>query len=131
MNIIADTNIFMVVALGEPERPLILERTMTCELIAPTLLPYELSNALSAMYKQKRLKSNEVVSVFNLASQIPVRLVEINISNALSLAIEYDIYVYDAYFLQAALQYRCALLSLDKKMCQVAQKLNIKLLELN
>ncbi len=131
MNLIADTNIFIAVALDEPERPLILERTLACELIAPNLLPYELANALSAMYKRKRLESNEVINGFKFASQIPVRLVDINISNALSIAIQYNIYAYDAYFLQAALQYRCALLSLDKKMRQVAQNLNIELLELN
>ena len=98
--------------------------------VAPNLLPYELGNALSAMLTRKQLSSEEVILGFEYASKIPVQLIEIDISKALNIAIQYNIYAYDAYFLQAALQNGYPLLSLDKKMCQVAKKLNIKVLEL-
>jgi predicted nucleic acid-binding protein len=60
---------------------------------------------------------------------IPVRLVSIEIQQALELAIQFNIYAYDAYFLQCAISLSRPLLTLDKQMKQVATKLNIKVLE--
>lgn len=130
MKIITDTNIFLAVALDEPERDKILELTQGCFAVAPDLLPYEIGNALSAMLKRKQLSAEEVITCFNFSSQIPVQLVDVDIVKALNIAIEHGIYAYDAYFLQCALQYRLPLLSLDRKMVQVAKQLNIKILEI-
>lgn len=130
MKIITDTNIFLAVALDEPERDKILELTQGCFAVAPDLLPYEIGNALSAMLKRKQLSAEEVITCFNFSSQIPVQLVDVDIVKALNIAIEHGIYAYDSYFLQCALQYRLPLLSLDRKMVQVAKQLNIKILEI-
>jgi len=44
------------------------------------------------------------------------------------LADKYDMYAYDAYVLDCAIQYRTPLLSLDNKMADIAKKLQIQLL---
>ncbi len=44
MNIIADTNIFLAVALEEPERNEIIALTSDTNAIAPEILPYEKVN---------------------------------------------------------------------------------------
>lgn len=49
--------------------------------------------------------------------------------SALEIALEYNIYAYDAYFLQCAKSLSHPLLSLDKKMNEVAIDLKILLLE--
>lgn len=130
MKVIFDTNIFLAVALEEPERQNILEVTQGCSAVAPDLLLYEIGNALSAMLKRKQISSEEVLTCFNLVSQIPVQLLDIDIAKAIEIAIEHNIYAYDAYFLQSALQYHLPLMSLDRKMVQVAKKLSIKILEI-
>jgi predicted nucleic acid-binding protein len=53
----------------------------------------------------------------------------IDIFQALKLAIDFNIYAYDAYFLQCAINQSCPLLTLDKGMKKVAKELNIKILE--
>jgi len=58
-----------------------------------------------------------------------VSLVSIDIQKALELALKYNIYAYDAFFLQCAQSLSCPLITLDKRMKQVARDLNIKLLE--
>jgi predicted nucleic acid-binding protein len=129
MNIVADTNIFMAVSLNEPEKGLIVKLTSDMVVIAPEILPYEIGNALTAMVKRKQITPNEAVSVFGIANQIPVRLAQVDIPQALKLALDFNIYAYDAYFLHCAKASSCPLITLDNRMKQVAIKLNIEVLE--
>ena len=128
MNIVADTNIFLAVALEEPERNEIIALTSDTNAIAPEILPYEIGNALSAMLKRKKITSSEALSVLKTINNIPVRLVTADIHESLEIAIEFNIYAYDAYFLQCARSLACPLLTLDKRMIQVSSELNIELL---
>lgn len=129
MNIISDTNIFLAVTLDEPEKDRIIQLSTGADIIAPEILPYEIGNALSSMVKRKRLTSNEALSAQNKANLIAVRLVNVDIHQALKLAIDFNIYAYDAYFLQCAIALSLPILTLDKRMKQVAVKLNIDVME--
>jgi len=129
MNIVSDTNIFLAVALDEPEKDSIIQLTSDLDAIAPEILPYEVGNALSAMIKRQQITHDEALSAQKATTLIPVRLVSIDIQEALKLAIEFNIYAYDAYFLQCARIMSSPLITLDKRMKQVATKLNIKVLE--
>ena len=129
MNIISDTNIYLAVVLNEPEKERIIQQTSNCTLHSPEILPYEIGNALSAIVKRKQLTQSEAMQAIELAQAIPVRLMQVDINKALELALKFNIYAYDAYFLQCALSLNCPLLSLDKKMNDVAKQLNIAVLE--
>ena len=129
MNLVADTNIFLAIALDEPQKEHIVEVTSDAVLSAPEILPYEIGNALSAMIKRGRISKVEALAAEKAANLIPVRLVSIDIQKALELAIEYNIYAYDAYFLFCAKSLIQSLMSLDKRMKQVAHDLGINVLE--
>ncbi len=129
MGIVFDTNIFLAVALDEPEKENIIRLTSEADAVAPTILPYEIGNALSAMIKRKRLTPDQAMSAFRATAGIPVRLVAVEIEQALALAIEFNIYAYDAYFLQCAKSMSCPLMTLDRRMKEVATKLNIDIVE--
>jgi len=129
MKIVADTNTFLAVAMNEPEKAWLIKATDGSELVAPAILPYEIGNALSALVKRKRIDPRETLRVWDVVCRIPVELVEIDIRKALTLAVRFGIYAYDAFFLQCALHLRCPLLTLDRAMCRVASELKIKLVE--
>jgi predicted nucleic acid-binding protein len=129
MNLVSDTNIFLAVALDEPEKANIIQLTAKVNAISPEILPYEVGNALSAMVKRNRLTKDEALLAFDEVKSIPVRLVSIDIQRALKLSFEYNIYAYDAYFLQCAKQLSSPLITLDKKMKQVAYDLKIEVVE--
>lgn len=129
MNVVSDTNIYLAVVFNEPEKGHIIQLTAGHEAIAPEILPYEVGNALSAMIKRKQITHKEVLQAHKSINAIPVRLQAVDITQALKLAIDFNIYAYDAYFLQCAINQSCPLLTLDKRMKQVAQKLNIKVME--
>jgi len=129
MKIIADTNIFLSVALEEESKKKIIKLSQGCDIYAPEILPYEIGNALSAMIKRKQIDKSEAISIFSITQKIPVKLVKVDIPKALSIALTHNIYAYDAYFLQCAIAASCSILSLDKKLTEVAQELNIEVME--
>jgi len=129
MKIIADTNTFIAVALNEPEKSKIIRLTEGHDLIAPDVLPFEIGNALTAMMKKNALKKEEVASAWEIVQQIPVDLRHTDIKSALRLAIKFNIYAYDAYFLECADSLRSPLLTLDLGMQRVAREIGITILE--
>ena len=129
MNIVSDTNIFLAIALDQHEKERIIALTTDAEAVAPDILPYEIGNALSAMVKRKQITDVEAMSALATANNIPVRLQSVDIQKALKLAIEFNIYAYDAYFIQCAKAMSCPLLTLDRKMRQVSIKLGIEIIE--
>jgi predicted nucleic acid-binding protein len=129
MKIVVDTNIFLAVVLNEPEKKRIVELTADAAAVAPTILPYEIGNALSAIVKRRKLSAQEALKAEKLLADIPVRLIEPDIGASLQIAFEYNIYAYDAYFLECARKLSCPLLTLDRRMLGVAGQLGIEVLE--
>jgi len=130
MSVVADTNIFLAVALDEPQKAAIVRATAGADIAAPEILPYEIGNALAAMCKRKQINSQHVREIYAVTQRIPVRLVAVDIGSALRIALRFDIYAYDAYFLECARTLSCPLMTLDRKMQQVAGESGIKTLEL-
>jgi len=129
MKIVADTNTFIAVALNEPEKDMIIRLTEGHDLVAPELLPFEIGNALTAMMKRNALEADEVILAWDMVQHIPVDLRRIEIRAALNIATHYNIYAYDAYFLECALNLRSPLLTLDRRMKGIAHKIGIQVME--
>lgn len=129
MKVIADTNVFIAVALNEPEKARIIRLTEAHDLSAPDVLPFEIGNALSAMLKRRILSAEEVIAAWDSVNEIPVELCKIDIRYALEVASQKKIYAYDAYFVVCALQERVPLITLDRRLEKIARELNIMILE--
>jgi len=129
MEIIIDTSALIAVIVGEPERDIIVDITTGNSLIGPGSIPWEIGNAFSAMFKQKRLTIQEAEKGFVIFKSIPLRYIEPDFINSLKISKKTNMYAYDAYFLDCALRYNAPLLTLDKKLEAMANKLNIKTLE--
>lgn len=129
MKIIADTNTFIAVALNEPEKDWLIKVTDGHDLVAPSVLPYEIGNALSSLVRRKVVTESQLVTVWDRAAAVPVELAAVDTRASLLLAGHFRIYAYDAYFLQCSLETKYPLLTLDGGMKRVAKQLNIKLME--
>jgi predicted nucleic acid-binding protein len=128
MNIILDTSVVIAVIGEEPHKPAIIKATAGKTLLAPPSLPWETGNALSSLLKRKKISSGQAEAALEIFKQIPIRLVSIDLNNALELCHTLNIYAYDAYILCAALQHKCPLLSLDNGVLHHARTLKIKTL---
>jgi len=129
MKIIADTNTFIAVALNEPEKSNIIQLTEGCDLAAPDVLPFEIGNALTAMMKKGTLQTDQLQESWDIIQQIPVELRRIDIKSALNVAVKFNIYAYDAYFLECAGSLKCPIITLDQGMQTIARNMGILVVE--
>lgn len=129
MKVTIDTSAVLAVLLNESSRDIILKKTVGAELIAPESIDAEIGNALSAMLKRGRITTDMAKDVVDQYQLIHIRRSLIRIGPSLDLSTELNIYAYDAYVLDCAMQFKSTLLSLDTKMIQVAKYLNIPTME--
>lgn len=129
MEIVSDASVFLAVALSETEREWVIEKTTGCSVISPEVLPYEIGNALIAVRRKGRLNDRDILRAFEISQKIAVRLVPVKIHDAMKMAAKFNIYAYDAYYLQCCVENRLPLISLDNRMCDVAKSLGVKVVE--
>jgi predicted nucleic acid-binding protein len=129
MEIVADASTFLAVVLNESDRDWIIKKTLEDKIISPEILPYEIGNALIAVRKKGRLNDREVIKAYDVSQRIAVKLVPVKIHDALKIATRFNVYAYDAYYLQCCIENKLPLISLDDRMCDVARNLNIKVVE--
>lgn len=120
MKLVLDTSAVLAVVLNEPERVDIIGLTRGCELLAPSVLPYEIGNALTGLLKRRIHTVEQTRAAWNAFSAVPLELREIDVGPALMLAARQGLYAYDAYVIQCAIEARCQLLSLDKGQNEAA-----------
>jgi len=129
MEIVADASAFLAVVLNESDRDWVIHKTTGRSMVSPEVLPYEIGNALIAMERKGRLNDREILRAFDLTQRIAVRLVSVKIHEAIKIAVRFNIYAYDAYYLQCCIENKLSLISLDDRMCDIAGRLGIKVVE--
>ena len=130
MDIVVDTSILIAVITNEATRAQRIARTEGAVLYAPASVPYEVGNALSAMLKRKRATLDQVWQAVTGYKQIPIRLLEVDLTQSLALSNQLDIYAYDAYLIACALNQQCPLLTLDSGLRYAARRAGADVLEL-
>jgi predicted nucleic acid-binding protein len=129
MRLVADANVYLAVALNEPERQGIIEATRGRELTSPEALPFEIGNALSSLIRRGKLSLREAQAAWQACSAITVELRRVDVDAALELAARHGIYAYDAYYLQCAASLRSPLLTLDQRLVRVAVAAGVRVME--
>jgi predicted nucleic acid-binding protein len=129
MEFVADASAFLAVVLNESDRDWIIQRTTGKGIVSPEVLPYEIGNALIAVRRKGRLDNREILRAFDLSQRIAVRLVSVKIHDAMKIALRFNIYAYDAYYLQCCIENKLSLISLDDRMCDIAENLGIKVVK--
>jgi predicted nucleic acid-binding protein len=129
VNILIDASAIMAVLIQEPESENIINLTEDTELLAPEMIKYEIGNALSKLLKRKILKEAEVIETYKKYETIPLHLLGVNMEKALRIASKYQIYAYDAYYLETAYRLKIPLLTLDRNMQRIGADLKLEILE--
>ncbi len=129
MKIVVDTSVIIAVITNEQHKTKLIELTKNSVLIAPDSLHWEIGNAFSAMFKRNRIDYNTASLAILYYKNIPIQFCDINMESSLQLSKQYNIYAYDAYFLQCAIQNKSPLITLDKELNSIAIKSGIKTIE--
>ncbi len=81
------------------------------------------------MLKRSRINLEQALEAIDVYQEISLEIVEINLKDAVRLAGKFNIYAYDAYVLQCAIEHRLPLISLDKNLIDIAKREGIQVIE--
>lgn len=129
MKYVVDASTIIAVIANEPEREKLIELTKGVDLLAPASIHWEIGNAFSAMIKRGRVSLETAQKAIKIYKQIPIRFTEVELEDTLDIVAEHGIYAYDAYLIRCAIKYKSALITLDRRLAQVAQEMNVAVVE--
>ncbi|MCL4274712.1 MAG: type II toxin-antitoxin system VapC family toxin [Anaerolineales bacterium] len=129
MRIAVDTSVIIAVIADEPERAKIIEITKGATIVVPPSVQWEVGNAFSAMLKRTRITLEQAIEAIDIYQDIFMEVVQVDLKDVIRLAGKYNIYAYDAYILQCAIDNHIPLMSLDKNLIDIAQKEGVPTLE--
>ncbi len=81
------------------------------------------------MLKRSRINLEQAIEAIEVYQEISLEIVEIDLKESVRLAGKYNIYAYDAYILQCAIEHNLPLISLDKNLIDIAKREGIRVIE--
>jgi len=129
-NMVIDTSALIATILDEPEKGRLVELTRGANLLAPGSQPWELGNALTAMFKKDHLQLKDALAALEVFGTIPIQFVDVDLGKALDIANRLQIYAYDAYIIVCAIDYRAPLLTLDRALARQAEACKVSVPEI-
>ncbi len=129
MDVVIDTSALIAVIVDEPEREKIIKLTTGNTLIGPGSIPWEIGNAFSAMFKRNSLSLDEAQKGLVIFNNIPLRYIKPDFTNEMKISKQTNMYAYDAYFLDCAIRQKAPLLTLDQRLKNAAQNINLTAME--
>jgi len=129
MELTVDTSVIIAVLTSEKERAALIRQIRGAELAAPASVHWEIGKALAAMLRRGRIDLRQASRALRAYQQIPIRLIEVDLEEALQLAAEHGLYAYDAYVIACARRLRSPLLALDCGLLRAAGAAGVRVLE--
>ena len=136
--IVIDASAVIATLLRESHATTIIKATAGVELISPTSLPYEITNALSARMRRantdlQRLTPAQAKQAWELFTRAEITLYPVDNAhhaNALAIAGAQGTYCYDAYLIVLAMTEGIPLLTMDKIQQRTATAVGVQIVSL-
>jgi predicted nucleic acid-binding protein len=129
MSLVVDTSVIISVLINEKSKSKLIKITKGENLIAPSALHWEIGNAFSAMFKKKKISLKLAKKALEYYSMIPLRLIDVDIYKSIEISHHYNIYAYDAYFLECTRSYGATLVTLDNSLLNIAKQIGLNVVE--
>ena len=98
-------------------------KSLKTQIIAPHLLRFEIANAIRSAFLRKRINKNDALIIIENFEMINIHYQKTNLTTTTRLALDHNLSVYDASYLELAISKKIPLLTLDKKLKQLSKKL--------
>ena len=119
---VIDASALAAFLFGEPDAKNVIGEIKDYALAAPVLLSFELANVCLTKQRRHPTKREQLLASFHVFERMAIRYVDIQMVQALVLAEERKLTVYDASYLLLALQLGAPLVTLDKRLANAANK---------
>lgn len=130
MNMVIDTSAIIASVMRGPERGALVEAASGHVLIAPEFVRWEVCQVLSVMIRQKGIDVAEGRRGMEILDDIPLRYVDVDMAQVLSIASRMKGVAADTFFLETAIRYNAPLLTLDRSLGRAAESLGIDVVRL-
>ena len=128
MDVLLDASAIMAIILNESNRNIVVNLTKEATLLSPEMISFEIGNALVSLFKRHKLNETEVLKAYEDFTKIPIRTLEPDMGKALKISCKYNIYAYDAYYLETAYRLKLPLITFDGNMTVVGKNMKITIL---
>jgi len=129
MEIVLDASAIIAVIADEPESNIVINCTKNAKLLSPNIVSSEIANGLTKMMKKGIIDSKEkLINLIKIFLKIPIKTVEINLEKSLEIAWNYNIYAYDAFYLEIAKRLNLPLLTFDNVMRRIGKEIGVTIL---
>jgi len=115
---VVDASALSALLFGEPEAETIAGRLGGARLVAPALLAFEVANTCLKKARRHEAQRDALLAAFRL--RLAIEDVAVSHDAALELALATGLTAYDASYLWLARQLGAELVTLDRKLAQVA-----------
>jgi len=129
MNVLLDASAIMAIILDEPNRDEVVKLTKGAMILAPEVISFEIGNALVNLHRKNKIDAEELLGAYENFALIPLRIVKIDVAEALKISCRYNIYAYDAYYLEIARRLNLPLITFDVSMKKVGRDMKINIPE--
>jgi predicted nucleic acid-binding protein len=123
--VVCDASALAAVIFGEPASDHVISLMRSRRLFSPTLLRYELGQTAVKKCRATPTDTERIETHLANSLRLPVRLLQPPWLAVFHLAKEKGVSMYDASYLQLALELRIPLVTLDKRLQEVAEGLGI------
>ena len=129
MDVLLDASAIMAVILNEPNKGKVIRLTENAVLLSPEVISFEIGNALINLLKKQKITEEKLLEAYKIYVSLPIRNIKVDIEKALKIACKYNIYAYDAYYLETAHRLKLPLITFDELMKKIGLNLKIDILE--
>jgi len=129
MKLVLDTSIVIALLASDEEQEYLFELIAGYDFVCSESIVPEVGNAISAMFKRGRITLVQGIALVDGFLQLDIQRVACNLTRALNISQAYHLYAYDSYVLECAERYHIELITLDRRMNEVAQQLGISVIE--
>lgn len=123
--VVCDASVFIAVAFGEPESVHGRALAGSRQLLASTLLRYEVAQAAVTKCARRPEETALVEEAFARSLHVAVQVVEPSWPEVIDLARKYGLSAYDASYLQVAQALGVPLATLDERLARAAESLGL------
>jgi predicted nucleic acid-binding protein len=120
---VVDASVIAALAFEESRADEAEDLLRDASLFAPEIFPYELASVALKKTKVEPSRHFEFAMRLRRALSTQVELVQIAPLELLTLAVETNLTIYDAAYLQAALRLKCPLVTFDAKLARHAMRI--------
>jgi predicted nucleic acid-binding protein len=130
MDVVTDTSAIIAAITNSPEKEALAEITSDSALLAPASVHWEIGNAFSSLLKRRLIGMADIAKALEVYETIPIRYMDVDLEQSLSVASELSIYAYDAYLIACAQMAGAPLLTLDRGLARSARRVGVTVLEI-